>query len=100
METYTVKLFKKDSLILNSSDKFTYEISIYNIYLNRAECVGNKFYESDVPLKFKEVECINKGDYKIVKFITWLSAPLPFLLNNNFKIYENIGNKKRTKNRT
>ena len=62
-------------------------MSLYKIWKDRAECIGSKFYVADKPLTI-EKETISKkvGDYRLVKFITWLSAPLDYLMQNNFKL--------------
>lgn len=70
--------------------KFLYEVSLYKIWKDRAECIDSQFYMSDAPLTIsKEVTSRKVEDYTLVKFISWLSAPLDYLLNNNYKLITN-----------
>lgn len=77
--------------------KFLYEVSLYKIWKNRAECIDNQFYIADKPLVVKKETVTKKvKDYMLVKYITWLAAPLDYLVKNNFKLITNE-NTRRTR---
>lgn len=63
--------------------------------------MGSQFYAADTPLTIKK-EIISKKveDYKLVKFITWLSAPLDYLMQNNFKLVINESTRRTRKSGT
>lgn len=68
---------------------FLYEVQVYLIRRDRAECVGSKFYTTDKPIKVKESQFVKVNDeITCAKYITWLAAPLDYLTNNNFKVLE------------
>lgn len=79
---YSYKQYK-----LTEYPKFLYEVSLYKIWKDRVECVGSQFYIADKPLEIKKSTISKKvKDYLLVKYITWLSAPLDYLMQNNFKL--------------
>lgn len=82
---------------LTEYPKFLYEVSLYKVWKDRAECIDNQFYIADKPLEIKK-ETISKKieDYILVKYITWLSAPLDYLVKNGFKLVTNE-NTRRTR---
>lgn len=82
---------------LTEYPKFLYEVSLYKVWKDRAECIDNQFYIADKPLEIKK-EIISKKveDYMLVKYITWLSAPLDYLVKNDFKLVTNE-NTRRTR---
>lgn len=82
---------------LTEYPKFLYEVSLYKIWKDRAECIDSQFYIADRPLEVKK-ETVSKKvkDYVLVKYITWLSAPLDYLLSNGFKLITNE-NARRTR---
>ena len=81
--------------------KFLYEVSLYKIWKDRAECVGCQFYASNTPLEVKK-ETISKKveDYRLVKYITWLSAPLDYLVQNDYKLVTNENTRRKRKSGT
>ena len=83
----TQNVYSNKQYKLTEYPKFLYEVSLYKIWKDRAECIGSQFYAADRPLTIKK-ETISKKveDYRLVKFITWLSAPLDYLMQNNFKL--------------
>lgn len=83
---------------LTEYPKFLYEVSLYKIWKDRAECVGSKFYVANQPLEIKK-ETISKKveDYLLVKYITWLAAPLDYLMQNNFKLVVNENARRKRK---
>lgn len=91
----TQNVYSNKQYNLTEYPKFLYEVSLYKIWKNRIECVESQFYAADSPLTIKK-ETISKKveDYRLVKFITWLSAPLDYLIENNFKIVTNESNRK------
>lgn len=66
------------------SQSFIYELSAYNHYKDKVELLGSKFIKSDKPLK-ESVSVTKKIGYRIVKSIDLVSAPLEYLINNNYK---------------
>ena len=95
-DVYSDKQYK-----LTEYPKFLYEVSLYKIWKDRAECVGSQFYVADTPLTIVK-EAISKKveDYRLVKFITWLSAPLDYLMQNNFKLVTDESTRRTRKSRT
>lgn len=81
--------------------KFLYEVSLYKIWKDRAECIGYQFYASNTPLEIKK-ETISKKveDYRLVKYITWLSAPLDYLVQNDYKLVTNENTRRKRKSGT
>lgn len=82
---------------LTVSPNFVYEVSLYQIYKDRVEGVGNQFYAFDKPFTSKEVIAKKYQDSVVVKFFTWLSAPLDYLVENNFKLINDEDNPKRVR---
>lgn len=93
---YSYKQYK-----LTEYPKFLYEVSLYKIWKDRVECVGSQFYIADKPLEIKK-STISKRvkDYLLVKYITWLSAPLDYLMQNNFKLVTDESTRRTRKSRT
>ena len=80
---------------ITEGDCFLYEIGIYKIWKNRAECIYSKFYKFDKPLNIKKKTIYLKNkDYTILKFIDWLQAPKEYIINNNLKLIQYV---KRTR---
>lgn len=93
---YSYKQYK-----LTEYPKFLYEVSLYKIWKDRVECVGNQFYIADKPLEIKKSTISKKvKDYLLVKYITWLSAPLDYLMQNNFKLVTDESTRRTRKSRT
>lgn len=87
-EKSTQKVYYNRQYKLTEYPKFLYEVSLYKIWKDRAECVGNQFYIANKPLDIGKDTVIKKvEDYKLVKYITWLSAPLDYMLDNGFTLY-------------
>lgn len=80
---------------LTEYSKFLYEVSLYKVWKDRVESHGSKFFASEQPLKFKETTSIKVEDYRVVKYITWLSAPLDYMLNNGFELYDESNSKRK-----
>ena len=97
----TQNVYSNKQYKLTEYPKFLYEVSLYKIWKDRAECVGSQFYAADTPLTIKQ-ETISKKveDYRLVKFITWLSAPLDYLMQNNFKLVTDESTRRTRKSRT
>ena len=97
----TQNVYSDKQYKLTEYPKFLYEVSLYKIWKDRAECVGSQFYVADTPLTIKK-ETISKKveDYRLVKFITWLSAPLDYLMQNNFKLVTDESTRRTRKSRT
>lgn len=97
----TQNVYSDKQYKLTEYPKFLYEVSLYKIWKDRAECVGSQFYVADTPLTIVK-EAISKKveDYRLVKFITWLSAPLDYLMQNNFKLVTDESTRRTRKSRT
>lgn len=97
----TQNVYSNKQYKLTEYPKFLYEVSLYKIWKDRAECVGSQFYVADTPLTIvKETISKKVEDYKLVKFITWLSAPLDYLMQNNFKLVTDESTRRTRKSRT
>lgn len=97
----TPTIYHSGDVKLTVSSTFIYEVQLYLIYKDRAECVGSKFYSSDKPLAVKESQFVRMSDeITCAKYITWLSAPLDYLTNNNFKVLERENVRQRRKPNT
>ena len=79
---------------------FLYEISIYRIFKDRAECLGSKFYKLKNPLNIKKKALYKRTSNCVYgKFIDWITAPEDYILNNNFKLIENVRTRKNSRNK-
>lgn len=97
----TQNVYSNKQYKLTEYPKFLYEVSLYKIWKDRAECVGSQFYVADTPLTIvKETISKKVEDYRLVKFITWLSAPLDYLMQNNFKLVTDESTRRTRKSRT
>lgn len=97
----TQNVYSNKQCKLTVYSKFLYEVSLYKIWSDRAECVGSKFYVSDTPLTIvKETVSKKVKDYRLVKYIAWLSAPLDYLMQNGFKLVTNESTRRTRKSRT
>lgn len=97
----TQNVYSNRQYKLTEYPKFLYEVSLYKIWKDRAECVGSQFYAADTPLTIaKETISEKVEDYRLVKFITWLSAPLDYLMQNNFKLVTDESTRRTRKSRT
>lgn len=97
----TQNVYSDKQYKLTEYPKFLYEVSLYKIWKDRAECVGSQFYVADTPLTMvKETISKKVEDYRLVKFITWLSAPLDYLMQNNFKLVTDESTRRTRKSRT
>lgn len=94
----TQSVYSNKQYKLTEYPKFLYEVSLYKIWKDRVECIGSKFYIAEKPLKIKK-DTISKKveDYLLVKYITWLSAPLDYLMQNNFKLVVNENARRKRK---
>lgn len=97
----TQNVYSDKQYKLTEYPKFLYEVSLYKIWKDRAECIGSQFYAADTPLTIvKETISKKVEDYRLVKFITWLSAPLDYLMQNNFKLVTDESTRRTRKSRT
>lgn len=95
----TQNVYSNKQYKLTEYPKFLYEVSLYKIWKDRAECVGSQFYATPLTIK-KETISKKVEDYRLVKFITWLSAPLDYLMQNNFKLVTDESTRRTRKSRT
>jgi hypothetical protein len=54
----------------------------------RAELVNSKFFKASKPLKTLGYKAIKKLDHLLEQTITWIGAPMQFILDNNLPIYD------------
>jgi hypothetical protein len=79
--------YRSGNVELTVSDRFIYEVNLYVIYPDRVEAAGSRFYSSPKPINYKECKVIKKDKLvRVMKTVTWVSAPLDYLENNNFSL--------------
>lgn len=94
-------IYHSGDVKLTEYPTFLYEVQLYLIRKDGAECVGSKFYTTDKPIKVRESQFIKVDDeITCAKYITWLAAPLDYLMNNNFKVLERENARQRRKSNT
>ena len=70
---------------------FLYEVSTYKITRDMAYLLNSKFFKSDKLLKIKrDRECKKVKNFRIIRFIELIGAPMKFIRENNLPIYETI----------
>lgn len=68
---------------------FLYEVGIYKITNDSACILGSKYFKSDKLLNLKsEVEQRKFSNYRLLKYVDLLGAPMEFIEENNLPIYE------------
>ncbi len=75
---------------------FLYEVTTYKLYnakqaapaKGRAELIDSRFFKTTKPLKTLEYRSIKKSDYLLEQSITWIGAPMSYILDNNLPIYD------------
>ena len=87
---------------VSEGKKFLYEVCLYKDYPDRIELVDSRFYSSNKPIKYNSYKGIKMDGYVLVKTISWLEAPLDYLISNGFReVEDNADNKRRkTKRKT
>lgn len=81
---------------VSEGKKFLYEVCLYKDYPDRIELVDSRFYSSNKPIKYNSYKGIKMGGYVLVKTISWLEAPLDYLISNGFReVEDNADNKRR-----
>jgi hypothetical protein len=72
---------------------FLYEVVTYKIYRKTAPCKGraelidSKFFKATKPLKTLGYRAIKKPDYLLEQSVTWIGAPMSYILDNKLSIY-------------
>ena len=70
------------------TDSFIYEVNLYRIFKDRAECVGSQHYSTEKPIgKFKECETVKTKTCTYMKCVAC----------NGFKLYDKNGEKGKRK---
>ena len=88
-------VYVKDEERIYVGDTFKYEVLIYCHFENISSIVNSTIYESKIPLDYIPSFFINRN----IEITCWfIEAPLDYLINNNYKIYEPKVKTKRTKN--
>lgn len=72
---------------LSIMDSFVYELSVYKVFKDRAECLGSKYYSSPKELKIKKDSKVKKyKDFSICIYIDWIGAPKQYIIDNNLEL--------------
>ena len=80
------------------TDSFIYEVNLYRIFKDRAECVGSQHYSTEKPIgKFKECETVKTKTCTYMKCVAWIGAPMSYIESNGFKLYDKNGEKGKRK---
>lgn len=74
---------------------FLYEVVTYKLFnekqakpsKGRAELINSKFFKSSKPLKL-EYKIKRTKDYSLEISITWIGAPMEYILDNKLPIYD------------
>lgn len=75
---------------------FLYEVNTYKLYnakqaapsKGRAELVNSKFFTASKPLTTLGYKAVKNKDYLLEMSITWIGAPMEYILDNNLPIYD------------
>lgn len=75
---------------------FLYEVTTYKLYnakqaapsKGRAELVNSKFFKASKPLTTLGYRALKKQDYLLEQAVTWIGAPMQYILDNNLPIYD------------
>ena len=90
--------YRSGDVKLSQASSFIYEVSLYKIYPDRAECIDSQFYSAAKPLTVnKECTVVKNKKFTLMKTIAWLAAPLDYLENNNFKLDDGDNRKSNPK---
>lgn len=88
--------FHSGLINVSEGKKFLYEVCLYKDYPDRVELVDNRFYSSNNPISYNPYKAIKMDGYVLVKTISWLEAPIDYLILNGFKeVEDNADNKRR-----
>lgn len=74
---------------------FIYEVVTYKLFnekqaapsKGRAELVNSKFFKATKPIKLG-YKAIKKKDYTLEMTITWIGAPMEYIISNKLPIYD------------
>ena len=77
------------------SDRFVYELTIYYLASSRAECIYSRIKYFDKAIN-SYIKYIKRDGLLFSKSISLLSAPKIWLLENNYKLYENNRRKRES----
>lgn len=73
---------------------FLYEVTTYKIYnktklcKGRAELINSKFFKASKPLTTLGYKAIKKLDHLLEQSVTWLGAPMQYILDNKLPVYD------------
>lgn len=82
---------------LEIADYYIYEVSVYKLFKGRSECLGSKFYKSNVCLQNTKPKILKKTKtFILIKYIDWIGAPEIYIKKNYLKEFELF--KKKRKN--
>lgn len=79
-----VTSYRSGNLVLRVASAFIYEVNLYKYYKDRVEVVDTKYFSASAPIKDKKDESSKLKDCTLVKCVTWVAAPLDYLIENNF----------------
>lgn len=80
---------------IGEGKKFLYEVCLYKDYPDRIELVDSRFYSSNKFIKYNPYKGMKMDGYVLVKTISWLEAPINYLISNGFKEVEDSNNKRQ-----
>ena len=75
---------------------FLYEVCTYKLFNDkqakpskgRAELIDSKFFKASKPLTTLGYKALKKQDYLLEQTVTWIGAPMQYILDNNLPIYD------------
>jgi len=75
---------------------FLYEVTTYKLYNSkqaspakgRAELINSKFFKAYKPLKTLGYKALKTPGYLLEMTVSWLGAPLQYILDNNLPNYD------------
>ena len=75
---------------------FLYEVNTYKLFnakqaipsKGRAELVNSKFFIATKPLTTLGYKAVRTKDYLLEMSITWIGAPMQYILDNHLSIYD------------
>ena len=92
--------YRSGDVELTVADKFIYEVNLYTLYSDRVESEGSRFYSSPKPVNYKECKVVKVDKVtRVMKTVTWVSAPLDYLESNNFILCNERKSRKRNSGR-
>lgn len=81
--------YHRNGIFLSPSDKYVYEMNVYE-FMDSGVCLADSKQTSVKEFKgYGTSETIKKNDKQYLKSVELVSAPITFLVDNNFKLIKN-----------